>query len=491
MTGPRHLSETEVELQAVPGANEAPAHLAQCAQCSAAVARATARRTLLSALPEVELDPVAFRRVERELFAPRAAPRKWWAISPAYGLALAAAAVLLVRTQAVEPEATQCVAATPPAPSTPALPAFSLSMATPQFIQGTVEILGADGSWGPLGLEPRLVEGASIRTGEGRLAVSLEPGRGFVVEPNSKVELQRLRAGQTLLRLSSGAVYCALSPLRAEETFAVAAGPRWVRVVGTAFAVTRWPTRVAVEVEHGTVAVADDELGPAGVRVPGPGELEIPDGALLGLLTARALGPDQAGPLAARPAWRLAGGQTPPLALLSVTEPAGARVQVDELGWGPLPLFGRFPLGPHRVRARIDGDELDTTVVLKEGGAPTSLQLQRPARPVRSVQRPDQESEALAAEVTSRISARKQELRYCYEHWLKRNPGAAGRLVFKFRLSDDGAVASMDVQPAMGTAPPDETAHGCFAQAVEGLSFPAGTQSELEVPLEFKPAESP
>ena len=108
---------------------------------------------------------------------------------------------------------------------------------------------------------------------------------------------------------------------------------------------------------------------------------------------------------------------------------------------------------------------------------------------VRPVKRPDQASEELSAEISARVSSRKQDLRYCYEHWLKRNPIAAGTLAFKVRLSDEGAVVSMDVLPAPGTAAPDETAHRCFAQAFEGLSFPSGAPSELEIPLEFKPAE--
>jgi ferric-dicitrate binding protein FerR (iron transport regulator) len=491
MTRQTHLDETEVEQEATRGEPvAAAAHLADCAQCTEAVARAAARRKLLGALPDVALDEVAFRRVERALFAPKPEARRWWWLVPAIGFAAAAAGLLLfMRPVPAAPESAPALAIALPEPQAPSLPTLSLASATPQFIQGAVEVRGADGTWTAVGLEPRLVEGAAIRTAEGRLAVSLEPGRGFVVEPNTQVEFQRLRAGQTLLKLTSGAVYCSLSALRPEETFAVAAGPHWVRVVGTAFAVTRQASRVTVEVEHGTVLVADDERGATGVRVPGPGELEVPDDAALATLAARALAPEQAEALRAQPAWRLARAQSLPLSVLSVTEPAQARVQVDELGWGPLPLFGRFPPGPHRVRGSLGGEEFDTTVVLKEGDAPMRVQLQRPAKVTRVPELPDPQAEALAAEISSRVAARRADLRYCYEHWLKRNPVAAGRLTLKVHLSDAGTVESTDALPTPGNPVPDETAHRCFEQAVEGLAFPAEAPAELELPLDFRPAD--
>jgi TonB family protein len=97
---------------------------------------------------------------------------------------------------------------------------------------------------------------------------------------------------------------------------------------------------------------------------------------------------------------------------------------------------------------------------------------------------------SLSREVIRRSIRRHiNEVRFCYEQGLARNPELAGRVSIRFIISPSGAVTSSTVaESTLG----DRTAEDCVARAVQRVAFPepeGGVVVIVTYPFVFNPAE--
>jgi ferric-dicitrate binding protein FerR (iron transport regulator) len=478
-----HLAASEID--SIAGGQPASPHLSSCGKCSAALKRAQSRRRLLGSMPEASLDEAAYARVERNLFSPaRDAPRRQWFALPAFGLLAAAAVLAFVFLR----PGSQPAVVTPPVEvvevAAPKIEApLALASLTPSLVQGQVEWRsGAEAPWAPLTVGTELTEGAELKTADGRAALALSEGRGLVVEAATDLKLGTLRVGKAQLELVAGQVVCSLTPLAHGESFTVIAGGRWISAVGTAFAVTRTASEVLVEVQHGVVAVSDGPLGSGSlVELTAPGRLRLVDGVPVGGAMGERLSPEAEAELRGRPAFVLAAGGAPPWARMDVRDlPAGVLVQIDELGWGPVPLSGLFPPGSHRVRAQAKGEAIrETWVDLVEGGAPVRVQLPKAA--LRIAVKPKPTADQKATEVlNAAVKLHYRELRACYERWLKKDFTAGGTVTLSLELSAEGEVTSARVDGAVLS----QATAQCFADEARTWALPSFGESQvIELPL--------
>jgi TonB family protein len=97
----------------------------------------------------------------------------------------------------------------------------------------------------------------------------------------------------------------------------------------------------------------------------------------------------------------------------------------------------------------------------------------------------------LDKEIIRRIIRRHMnEVRFCYEQGLTRQPSLAGRLVVSFMISPKGQVMSSLMQSATFNAP---SVSSCVVQAVRRWDFPApegGGLVQVSYPFQFSPAGS-
>jgi hypothetical protein len=480
MKASAHLDPESIELHAQ-GQGAAAEHLAVCAACRERVAHARARRRLVSELQAPHLDEWAFARVERTLFAAKPARSLWrWAL-PGFAVAAAAAALVLVWRRPSAPAARPAVAAaqTPPPLAHPRAPRVSAAVT---FIEGTAE-REASGTWTELDPALALDEGAHVRTGEGRLGVQVAAGRGVTLAPHSELRWTELTQKGVRLELAAGRVSSVVAPLSADEAFSVKAGPWYVRVVGTAFAVTRDADSLQVDVSHGTVAVSTAVDGPA-LRVPGPARLEARDGTPVSALSATSLTVDAAARLAADPDWKWAPGPGDGAIRLDIGDlPAGATVSLAEGGWGPAPVSAWLMPGSYGIRARVAGEpERVGTVSLVPGSERQRFTLHRA---VNAIHRPPPVPPKVVAGLVAVERQHHRELAYCSEHALKRNPTIVGRMTLAFTLTPEGAVLDAQTGAEDGSSLPEELA-ACILEGARGWTFPEGSPATFELPLNLR-----
>ena len=471
MSAVPHLDPESIELHAL-GQGAATEHLSNCEACRFAVQRARARRQMLGVLEERPLPAAAFARVEHRLFdeKEKVRPRPLWGW--AWGVVVAAAIAawgFWVRTEPARPEPK----------ATAVRPAHFNARLT--LLEGEVE-RQRSGVWSRLSPNDTVAARDRLRTLQGRVAFSVGPGRGATLGPEAEMALEALLPGEVRLSVERGQVSCAVSPLSAQESFLVRAGQRFVRVVGTQFAVTRAPGEVRVEVEHGTVVVSDTPDGP-GVRVTGPGRLDVLDTGALSSAAPAALAGAAAQALATRPEWMWAAGpRTGGAVRLDVDGlPGGARVQVDSAGWGWAPVYAFVDPGLHVVRARVSGEaERVSRVTLLSGSGPVGVDLPRAPALLSA------DPAALAAAVRDAAGAHRPELTYCYEHALKQGPLVEGRLVLELSVNAEGRVASCSAVAEGGAVLPQGLAQ-CIVRSVREWKLPAGMPATLELPVDLTP----
>ncbi len=467
-----HLSPEELSRAAAAG--ERPAHAAACPRC----ARAYGRHLLLAGLRQQEgrrtLEDAAFARVERRALEAAAQPtprwgRGWVAVPLAVAALAAVAYVALVPPRAAAPSAP--VAEAPPRAPAPA-PGVPAATASVSWVEGSTRRDGA-----ALAVREGLHEGDRLSTGDGVLRVELPSGGRCVLEANTTVALASLKPASVALKVEAGRLGCQVPALQAGQTLTVDAAGRRVSVVGTLFAVGRFASEVVVDVSEGTVSVSDGPLFGAPRLLRAPASLRLADGAPLSGPAAPAAGPLARAGLLSGP---LPAGE--PAAVKVAGLPAGAEVQLDELGWGRAPLEGLISPGRHRVRARQEGKQgAESWVSVASGAGPFEVKLPalQPVLPDRTA-----DPEAIA-EVNAALRAHAPQMRLCYERWLKRNEAAGGRVVLTLELSAHGAVVSAR---ADGAVMP-EVASRCLAEAARKWALPAlGAPVELEVPLELTAA---
>ncbi len=483
----RHLLAEEIERVAFSGAGSP--HLSSCARCASEVAHAKARKDLLRAIPASELTEMESRRIEARVFAAldeAQAKPSWFAIPrlvPVAGFALAAAlAAGLFALRA--PTITG-------GESRPALVASAerpLVQGHATIVQGVVSMRAdAQAEWQPLEAGAALTEGAQLRTTEGQASIALGPGTGILLEANSTLAFASLRDGKTHLALSSGRVACEVRPLTGDASFTVSAGSREVYVVGTAFAVAYSPERMLVEVQHGVVALGDAADPAQRAEVRGPGRREVIAGETIASTPATELTPEETLVLARSTEWQLATPSQKPLARFTFADlPAGARINIDDLGFGPAPWTGMLAIGKHHIETQIAGEPARSGFVdVNPGGSIArlgqfSLSMPTPAPVPQRVHVEVAAPPVDPRELTAAIKSQLGEVRGCYERWLKRDLRAAGTIVLVLEIRADGGVQRVG---AKGLILPDET-EDCFASAATRLHLPSiGDALTVEVPL--------
>ncbi|MGC4122039.1 MAG: FecR domain-containing protein [Myxococcales bacterium] len=267
-------------------------HLPSCPACREEATRLASLRQVLGHLSPYEPQDADWQRIDRAVLAAmgaalddqRAPASMGWveAWLPAFSMTAAAAAVLLVTFVGLSPG---------PAPVAPVAAASSPRSAALAVALGDgVRVFEPSGA-------SRLLTGGSVDEGdtlqvaEVPLTLQTAPATGVRVSAHSRIGLDHLALAHTALLLESGEIAAEVKPLAAGHTFQIRTADLLVSVRGTAFKVIREPGSTRVEVAHGLVSV--EREGGDSVLVPGPGAVEIPDGApLFADLVQRQVSPD-------------------------------------------------------------------------------------------------------------------------------------------------------------------------------------------------------
>ena len=186
-------------------------------------------------------------------------------ITIAVALAVAAAFLLMPRSQ---PPAPAKVASSRPPAALPEPPAAPARVVQVGVLAGQARVTrdGRDGA--QLAIDSVLHEGSTIETDATSEAhLWLGATASLLLPPNSRITLLRLREREIEIALERGEVISSVQPLGAGR-YAVQASGHRVVVRGTHFSVARAGEALAVQVDKGAVAVMRDEAVVAELRAP-------------------------------------------------------------------------------------------------------------------------------------------------------------------------------------------------------------------------------
>jgi hypothetical protein len=504
-------------------------HVAGCRRCAGArgsLARARDAMADIAAQPAPELgwDHIGVRvywsTSSARHKALRRRQRAWWRRRPAFALAgtvsLAAATgfALTMWMAGRDTDAPSRQAVTRPvdrstAPS-PAAAAVPVLRGVVTFASGAVGVNGAAPRplAGDADIEAlfagAVVQGARLRTGEGRLVVQFGETSAFALTPRSSVVVGRFDDRAIELAVEEGAIEVDVSHRRADQSFAVVAGRHRVSVVGTAFQVAHRAGDLDVECARGTVSVSD---GAGDVSLSAGQELEVPGRSLLDPALLREIGRtrllalERGLILPLLPVWMSSPAVFETSSVLEVTAPEGRGVRVD----GTEGLSGSFAMrvmpGRHHVqvadatgsfrhgswietkarerqRASADQDGVVHVAHVSLHGAagagvapgpdPAAAAAARSARRLRR----GQLERALAG------SARARE---CLSSLAKRDLADGSTVLFDIGVNDDGTKGHVNV--VRSNVPADVEA--CLRAAVDQVELPRGPAATVRLRLAF------
>ena len=402
------------------------AHLPACADCRTETARVRALRSLLSGYQPHEPTELDWQRLDRKVLtamdaalAPRAQEGFFARLFPAFSLAAAAAAVLVL-TFAVRTAALPPIAA-------PLSQGAALAVAA----ESDCQVSGESGEVRALSA-PVLAEGERLLVGPGSLTVQTGPATGVRLSEGSQVELAELTAHSTLLRLVGGELFAEVKPLAHGDRFQVRAGDLLVSVRGTAFRVIRGPHSARVEVLHGLVSV--EREGADAVLVPGPGSIEIEDGA----------------PFRA--------------------EGVARRVEAATVA--------AFPLG---LPDRAMDDLLREAPAIVRRIEPKAAVEPEPARQIIRKVTANPRIALLRGALDLCLARHASELRPCFEGAMKRNPDFSGELTLEVAIDARGNMMSIDSKQPTGSF------LACAREIIRRCEQPGiGEDVKIEIPLDLK-----
>lgn len=520
-------------------------HLAACDRCSRAAHRLEGTRAAMRAIaaqpdPELRWDHIGARiywsTSSARYAALRHADRPWWRRWPValgLGLAVAGAATLAVvfglgagrgagggaagttaASRGAQAERAQPTPGANPAASSSPHPATPLEGVV-TFARGDVTLGGKPVRVADL-FARQLGPGAHLATrAHGRVVVQFGRGSGFVLGPNTSLELRRFDQRAVELAVD-GTVEVEVSRRAPGQTFAVVAGHHRVSVRGTGFRVESRDRQLDVVCAHGLVVVTGDEGGDDGEVSLGPGQtVHLWRQTLLRHARRQPVDPARlaaldrslAGPLL--PAW------TEPRALfdtsstLTLEAGPGRRVRVDgdvvgegdfslrvmsgrhhlevagaRGGWGKGAWVVAAPGARQVARAGADG-AVHATPAGEPGGA---------AETPDTGARQDAHDAAQAAQEASPRAARRvrraqldQALvgsagtHRCMSPLEKRDLVAGSFIVFDIGIDGGGTQAHLNVVDS--NVPPE--VERCLRQVVDGLALPAGPAATLHYRLSF------
>jgi ferric-dicitrate binding protein FerR (iron transport regulator) len=410
------------------------AHLPSCPACREEAARLKSLRSLLSDYQPYEPSQTDWQRLDRKVLAAmvEAAEQKqpgWLsAWLPAFSLAAATAAVVLL-TLSVQP-------------ANHALPATaSLERSAAIALNAGADLAVADAAGVARPLSSRILEeGDRLTTGDSALILQTAPATGVRVAANSRLTLEGLATGHTLVRLDSGELLAEVKHLAPGSSFQVRAGDLVVSVRGTAFRVERSDHLTRVEVVHGLVSV--ERPGSGEVLLPGPAAVEVEDGALLtpGAVTRAVLpATETAFPLG-----------LPDRALLDLSPEAPPMAAPPALVTSP---------------AAVPVDEAPTAVALRKPDPRLHLASQRATQ--------------LKAEMTDCIMRHLPELDGCFEQASKIDPRLGGELTLAVAIDRTGTIQSVRI---LGATSPSFLE--CSRALMHRCEQPGtGEDEQIEIPL--------
>ncbi len=479
-------------------------HAAGCADCTALLREIRAVRGLLADYAPYEPNELELARLDRNVLeALEKAPRRRFSLRPfAWAGLVAAATAAMVLALQPKPAEVPPVAVVPPA----APPALAAAVG-----------LGDDASYEPgepmqqaLGPGTTFKAGDRLRSGRGSLSVQTAAATGVHLPSGSELRLARHDARSTELELLRGSVLAQVKPLAPGNRFEVRVGDLLVAVRGTAFAVHRLDGRARIEVEHGLVEVSRPASGEA-VLVPGPGSLEVVDGAVLdAALVSSALAAQT------RAMLPLGFVDLPLDAVLSdyrplpiASDPAGARVRIDGKYRGITPLTGLEAPGPHAVSLEYP-DRAPMELTLEAGGPPpgvvvlpatvldevdqklgSTTSAQKTGRPIGRLapkaqqQLEDPQIVARRQAMAFQVRTHMRDLVHCYERAMKRNPDLAGTVVMAVTFDPTGQVS--EISTADG-GPADSGFVSCARELILRWALPGtGEEESFEIPLALSP----
>ena len=213
-------------------------------------------RRLLGDLPPVRMSDaeVAWKRLESRLPEPGAGRGlEGWLRRVAVGLSLTGLALSVSLIVTAQRRAGVLEA--------------QLNRAELHPLVGQVAVAAGPAAPKPLTQAEPVAEGSRIVTQGGEASLRIADGSQALVEPNSTLRVQRLKAGAVELDLGAGAVSIHAAHV-APGDLSVRAGPYRVVVHGTSFRVVREAERLGVQLWHGSVEIE----GALGSRMLRPGE---------------------------------------------------------------------------------------------------------------------------------------------------------------------------------------------------------------------------
>jgi hypothetical protein len=516
-------------------------HVASCERCMAArerLERARLAMTDIAAQPGPELgwDHIGVRVYWSTSSARHAAlrdrQRGWWHQPPllaalsALGLAAAAGFALTVWSSQDDWSATP----TPPAPAPPtatatAAPAARVAPTIPPAaaavasapLRGVVTF--ASGAVSVDGARPRpkvgdvdvaalfssaIVEGAYLRTGEGRLVIQFGPASGLALTPRSSVRLRRFDERVVEIAVEEGAVEVEVSHRRMDQVLSVVAGRHRVSVLGTKFRVANRAGDLDVKCARGQVVISD---GNSEVALSAGEQLEVLQQSLLARALRQvidhqrlaALERDLARPLL--PAWTESRALFDTSSTVALEAPAGRAVRVDGVRVGAGSFALRVMSGRHHVQvasaagafehgvwidaeprareeARADDDGVVRLLTAGSAGAP-SASAAEPA--------PGLDDAAVGAARRMRRGQLERAVKsspralQCMSPLAKRDLVAGSYVLFDVGVNADGSQGHLNV--VRSNVPPD--VERCLRGVVDGAALPVGPESTVRFKLAF------
>lgn len=241
-----------------PMRGEERTHLQGCTRCRPLYRERRASHRLLAAGRLPAFDELTEKRIERHVVdamahairtpAPERAPLFSLRLVVPLALAAGIAALVLI-------------------PRTPSLPAALPAVETVAAVESATKTLAV--AWSGERRET-LREGAHLEASDLPTSLQTASATGLELAPHSRVHLERLGEGDTVVALEAGRIAVEVKPLLPGQRFAVRVDEVEVQVVGTAFTVARGESGLDVTVDHGRVRLVSP--GRAGERFVSGGE---------------------------------------------------------------------------------------------------------------------------------------------------------------------------------------------------------------------------
>jgi TolA-binding protein len=233
-------------------------------------------------------------------------------------------------------------------------PALAQEVPVARVLLASGQLQGSE----PLAVGMVLAEGQSLESGSGELSLALGPHAVALVEPHSKLTLERLDRDGIELALDQGRVHSSITP-RSLPSFAVATRAGKVEVTGTVFAVEVHGERAEVSVLRGSVSVTAPGKATASVEA----------------LRVRELGGDEGRPMSRAEQDRSLAAQRRlsllepalPSGLQIRSRPEGAQVSLDGEPLGQTPFAAEVKAGRRHLVVAMAGRTSEEWVDLHTG----------------------------------------------------------------------------------------------------------------------------